>query len=98
VTLTPTNGPARDRPVSKFSDDERREYGRLDQSMGRWAARARDALELLESKRRPDGTWRAGGRYWRSRGRTQTECIDWGDASDVLTHQAQSVLAAAVPG
>lgn len=58
-------------------------------------SRAQAALDLLESKRRPDGTWRAGQRYWRARGRTQIDCVDWGAAADVLTRHAEDVLLAA---
>jgi hypothetical protein len=58
--------------------------------------RASEALDWLEMKRLPDGTWRASGRrYWRLRGRATVEVVNWGNASDVLTRQATEVLAAA---
>jgi hypothetical protein len=57
--------------------------------------RAADALELLESKRLPDGIWRAEGRWWKRPGSkgSGVEAVDWGDtAHEVLTEQAESVL------
>ena len=63
--------------------------------------RASDALDWLETKRHPDGTWRTSGRrYWLLRGTTTVEVVNWGNASDILTRQATSVLAAAgrMPG
>ncbi len=42
-------------------------------------SRTADALELLESRRHADGTWQAGGRWWRPPGsRTSAEVVDWG--------------------
>lgn len=61
-------------------------------------ARAADALDLLESKRRPDGTWRTEGRWWKRPGSKDgnVEAVDWGDvANEVLTEQAEGVLEAA---
>ena len=66
--------------------------GRLDDP------RARDALDLLESKRRDDGTWRVEGKWWKRPGArgSNVEAVDWGDlASEVLTEQALEVLGAA---
>jgi len=60
--------------------------------------RAGDALDLLESKRRADGTWRAEGKWWMRPGSTgrNVEAVDWGEtASTVLTEQALGVLGAA---
>jgi hypothetical protein len=60
--------------------------------------RAADALDLLESKRRPDGTWRVEGKWWKRPGSpgSNIEVVDWGDtANAVLTEQALGVLAAA---
>jgi hypothetical protein len=52
--------------------------------------RASDALDHLESLRREDGTWRAGGhRYWRR----SSEVVNWGDASELVTGAAVSILA-----
>ena len=60
--------------------------------------RTANALDLLESKRRPDGTWRVEGRWWKrpgSNGR-YVEAVDWGEtANAVLTEQAVDVLTAA---
>jgi len=60
--------------------------------------RAGDALDLLEARRRPGGTWRTQGRWWKrpgSRG-SNVEVVDWEHAAnDVLTEQARHVLEAA---
>ena len=59
-------------------------------------ARAAEALELLRSKQRPDGTWRTGGRrYWR-RGNTGTgvEAVTWGDAHQIVTPVAERLTGA----
>ncbi len=42
--------------------------------------RARDAVELVESRRLPDGRWRAGGRWWKPPGSkgSNVEVVDWG--------------------
>jgi hypothetical protein len=61
-------------------------------------ARAGDALALLESKRRSDGTWRTEGRWWKRPGSKNgnIEAVDWGSAANnVLTEQAEDVLRAA---
>ena len=58
--------------------------------------RTREALDHLESQRGPDGKWRANGRrYWLRRGDSNVDVLDWGDAADVLTGQALTVLQAA---
>lgn len=60
--------------------------------------RARDALDLLESKRRPDGTWRVEGKWWKRPGTSgsNVEAVDWGEtANAVLTQQALDVLVTA---
>ena len=50
--------------------------------------RAGAALAHLESLRRPDGTWRAGGRrYWAR----STEVVNWGDAHQVITPAAEPI-------
>jgi hypothetical protein len=55
--------------------------------------RAAEALDLLRSRMRPEGTWRVGGhKYWRRRGRSNVEAVDWGDAHQVLTPIALGVL------
>jgi hypothetical protein len=66
--------------------------GRLDDP------RADDALDLLESKRRPDGSWRAEGKWWSRPGSqgSNVEVVEWGElANQVLTEQALDVLGAA---
>jgi hypothetical protein len=60
--------------------------------------RAADALDLLEAKRRPDGTWRVEGKWWKrpGSGGRNAEAVDWGaTANEVLTEQALGVLGAA---
>jgi hypothetical protein len=57
--------------------------------------RAGDALDLLESKRLPDGTWRTQKRWWKRPGSngSNVEVVDWGDAAnELLTEQAEGVL------
>jgi hypothetical protein len=59
--------------------------------------RAREALDLLESKQAKDGTWHAEGRFWR-RGpvnAANTEVVDWGDhgPNEMITLNALRVLA-----
>jgi hypothetical protein len=56
------------------------------------------ALDRLESKRRPDGTWRTEGRSLKRPGSNDrnVEAVDWGDvAHEVLTEQTEGVLHAA---
>jgi hypothetical protein len=56
-------------------------------------ARAAQALELLMTKRRQDGTWRTTGRrYWRQKGRAGVEAVDWGDAHQIVTPAALALL------
>lgn len=60
-------------------------------------ARASDALDLLESKRGPDGSWHCEGRWWKRPGSkgSGVEAVDWGDAADeLLTERALGVLEA----
>ena len=60
--------------------------------------RAGDALDLLESKRRPDGTWRTEGKWWKRPGSkgSNVEAVDWGDAAnELVTERALSVLGSA---
>ena len=57
--------------------------------------RTADAKKRLRELRKPDGTWTATGRrYWR-RGNTGTgvEAVTWGDARELVTPVAQSMLA-----
>ena len=62
--------------------------------------RCADSLDLLEAKRRPDGTWEPSGRlYWRREGpeRVNGDLIDWGHKgpNQMLTLNALRVLKAA---
>jgi hypothetical protein len=55
--------------------------------------RASEALGLLRSRMRADRTWRAGGhKYWRRRGSSNIEAVDWGDAHQVITPVALGIL------
>jgi hypothetical protein len=52
-------------------------------------ARADEGLERLRSLRRPDGSWKVSGRkYWRLRGASNVEVVDWGDANQIVTAAA----------
>jgi len=61
--------------------------------------RTSDALDFVESKRRPDGTWHPDGYYWKAPGSkgSQVEAVDWGrrEPSEPLTLGALRVLRAA---
>jgi hypothetical protein len=62
--------------------------------------RAEEALDLIEAKRRPDGTWAPQGRrYWRLPGSSAggVEVVDWGlsGPNEMLTLNALRVLRAA---
>jgi hypothetical protein len=61
--------------------------------------RAADALDLLERKRRPDGAWQVGGRWWRPPGSagSNVEVVDWGGRgpSEPATLAALRILKAA---
>jgi hypothetical protein len=62
--------------------------------------RAAEALDLIESRRGPDGMWAPRGRrYWRPRGSSGTglEVVDWGRSgpNEMLTLNALRVLRAA---
>ena len=67
--------------------------GRLDDP------RAADALDLLESKRSPDGTWRVEGKWWKPPGSkgSNVEVVDWGGRgpSEMNTLNALRILRAA---
>jgi len=58
--------------------------------------RAADAVELVRSRRRSDGRWRASARWWNPPGSTRAaEAADWrgGDAADrLVTLRALTVL------
>lgn len=60
--------------------------------------RAADALDLLESRRRRDGRWTAGGRWWKPPGSDRTpEAVGWGagSGSAMITLNALRSLKAA---
>lgn len=59
--------------------------------------RARDALDELERRRRPDGRWQAGGCWWKPPGSPTTpEVVDWGRSgpNEMITLNAMRVLRA----
>lgn len=64
-------------------------------------SRCADALDHLESRRRPDGGWSADARYWRlSAEGSNTESVSWGPTSpkasnEWVTCDALTVLSAA---
>ena len=62
--------------------------------LGRLAdPRASQALTLLRSLWRSDGTWRtAGRRYWRLRGGSTVELVDWGNAHEIVTPNALAMV------
>jgi hypothetical protein len=61
--------------------------------------RAREAIDVLRSLRREDGTWRAGRAWWRAPGRagTNVEAVDWGRTvpHQLVTLNALRILRAA---
>ena len=67
-------------------------------SVGLNDARTDDALDLLESKRHADGSWRTEGKWWKRPGSkgSNVDVVDWGGtANELLTAQAEGVLRAA---
>jgi hypothetical protein len=58
--------------------------------------RARDAVELVETLRRPDGCWHAGAKWWSPPGgRSGVEVLDWTEAAVAMaTLNAMRVLKA----
>jgi hypothetical protein len=70
----------------------------LARSVGLRDPRAADGLDLLESKRFPDGTWHCEGKWWKRPGSkgSNVEAVDWSDAADeLLTDRAHEALRAA---
>jgi hypothetical protein len=70
----------------------------LRRSVGLGDRRASRALDLIEAKRRPDGTWRTDGKWWKPPGRDggNVESVAWGDTADeLLAVRALAALAAA---
>ena len=60
--------------------------------------RCADALDLVESRQRPDGRWEVGGYWWKPAGGTgQVEVVDWGRGgpNEMVTLNALRVLARA---
>lgn len=61
--------------------------------------RARDAVELVEERRLPDGRWPAGGHWWKPPGSkgSNVEVVDWGRTgpNELVTLNALRVLHAA---
>ncbi len=71
---------------------------RLDRSTGLDDDRSADALDVLESKRPTDGTWRCDRRWWKRPGSkgSNVGVVDWADtAHELLTERAQATLQAA---
>lgn len=62
---------------------------------------AREAVDLLEAKRRPDGLWAADRQWWQpseSRFKHQYEVVDWGEAgvpSEMITLNVLRILRSA---
>lgn len=66
-------------------------------SVGLEDPRTAAALDLVESRRLPDGTWRTEGKWWKRPGSkgSNVEAVDWGDtANEQLTARALEVLQA----
>jgi hypothetical protein len=54
-----------------------------------------DALDVLESKRTPDASWRCEGKWWKRPGSkgSNVEAVDWGESANaLLTERARQVL------
>jgi hypothetical protein len=69
----------------------------LARSVGLGDSRTTAALDLVESRRRPDGTWRTEGKWWKRPGSkgSNVEAVDWGETADeLLTERALEVLEA----
>jgi hypothetical protein len=64
--------------------------------------RAQEALDVIEKKRQPDGTWRAEGFYWKPKDltglprpvRSNVDVVDWGrrGPNEMITLNALRVL------
>jgi hypothetical protein len=69
----------------------------LARSVGLGDSRTAAALDLVESRRRADGTWRTEGKWWKRPGSkgSNVEAVDWGETADeLLTDRALEVLEA----
>ncbi len=62
--------------------------------------RCDEALDLIEGKRNAEGGWRAEGFYWKPRGASNVEVVDWGrrGANEMITLNVMRVLKAAGRG
>jgi hypothetical protein len=62
-------------------------------------ARLKEALDIVEAKRQPDGCWKAEGFYWVPWGKrtSNVEIVDWGrrGPNEMITLNALRVLKAA---
>ena len=60
-------------------------------------ARCNEALDLIESKRRADGCWRAEGYFWKPTGESNADVVDWGRGgpNEMITLNALRVLKSA---
>jgi hypothetical protein len=70
----------------------------LARSVGLDDPRSQDALDLIEERRRDDGTWHCEGRWWKRPGAkgSNVEAVDWEDAAhELLTERAREVLGVA---
>jgi hypothetical protein len=70
----------------------------LARSVGLGDPRTAAALDLVESRRLPDGTWRTEGKWWKRPGSkgSNVEAVDWDEtANELLTVRALEVLEAA---
>jgi hypothetical protein len=67
----------------------------LARSVGLDDPRTADALDLVESRRQDDGTWRSEGKWWKGPGSkgSNVEVVDWGStAHELMTVWAREVL------
>lgn len=68
----------------------------LSRVVGLTDPRVNEALDVLESKRGRDGSWRSGASYWKPPGRTVTgvDVVDWGRGgpNEMITLNALRVL------
>lgn len=71
----------------------------LSRTVGLDDRRVKEALDVVESKRRPDGTWHAEAYYWKPPGRTVSgvDVANWGRGgpNEMITLNALRVLRAA---
>ncbi len=60
-------------------------------------ARCNEALDLIESKRKADGCWRAEAYFWKPTGESNADVVDWGRGgpNEMITLNALRVLKSA---